>query len=267
MVRKIAIVGYICVLAWIVVDFFRPSIPSTVYNVGDAEFVLKSCEYDDRAAAVVREINRQNATIQSVEGTVEAKTKYRFINLSGHMAYLKDDFFRLTISSRLAKEIDIGSNETDFWFMSRRYEGNTLFRCPVKDADKAKLKDPFNPAIMKQALGYGEIDADRSGISWYKNFVAVCRVGTGKPGRIVTLINPDGPRVAGLYVYDKQETLLASTEVTGYDGIFPKKWLFVWKTEGASMELELLAPSYNRPISPAQWQVPNASRVIDMSKD
>lgn len=245
-----------------------------VYNVGDQSFQVPTAPVvpSDPRLEVIRQINLQNAKIDTLQGDLDIDTKKRFVSLHGKLAFQKEKNFRFVIHSRMGKEMDLGSNESDFWFMSSQYENNTLFYCRHDLVGQARLKTPFHPVWMMDSLGFNRIDTEDVTLMNKDSYLAVIKDTEDArklPCRIVTMVDPKKSRVCGFYLYNQEGSLLASSEVMKYDssGLYPRRWSMRWNVEGLSMELELLNPSVNHPVDPAQWRMPAAKRVVDMSKN
>ncbi len=261
-----------CFLIWFMCCDRRVGQP--VYDIGDQSFTVAATPVapTDPRLEVIHKINEQNAKISSLQGDLGIETKKRFVNLTGKVAFKKDRYFRFQVNSRLGKEMDLGSNESDFWFASSQYENGTLFYCSHDKVGEARLKTPFHPVWMMDSLGFNRIDTTGVTLMDKDSYLAVIRDtedARKQPCRVVTMIDPKKARVCGYYLYNQAGSLLASSEVMKYDstGVYPRKWSMRWNEEGLSMELELLNPSVNHSVDPAQWRMPAAKRSVDMSKD
>lgn len=218
----------------------------------------------------ILKVNEQNRAIRSIQAdSLDIKQhQHRLAKLTGTFALEKDMCFRLTIQSQLGNEMDLGSNDTIFWFWSKRYENGSLFFCKHTDVDKARLKRPFNPSRMMRSFGYHDIDMSQATMVPQGKYLAVVKYEKNNM-RTVRLVDPERPAIIGCYLYDNSNQVVASTEATKFDpsGKYPVKWLLRWNEEGLSMEMELLNPRFNAPINPALWKLPTMNRMIDMATD
>ncbi len=270
--KRFAILAVLFALAW--VYFSDRPIAEPVYNVGDGTFQIPGITPTpaDPRVGVIEKVNEQNRLVTSFEGELSIDTKKRFIHLHGTVAFQKEKNFRLQIHSRMGKEADLGSNETEFWFSSSQYHDGTYYHCRHELLEKARLKPLFNPVWVMESLGYSPVPTENVKITNHGSYIGVVRETTdaaGNPCRIVILIEPKKPRVCGYYLYNKTGEVEGSSEVTKYDrtGVYPRRWSMRWNKEGLSMELELLNPSVNRPVNPAQWQMPKTKKSVDMSRN
>jgi hypothetical protein len=84
----------------------------------------------------------------------------------------------------------------------------------------------------------------------------------------LVLISPEGPAVAGRYLYSKEGKMVASSEIKSHqrigEHIVPKQMLIIWYQEGVSMQWELYKPELNVGIDPTTWSMPSTKNAIDL---
>lgn len=187
------------------------------------------------------------------------------VKLKANIKYQKDKNFRMTINSILGKECDIGSNDSLFWFWSKRMEPKGLYYALNKDLALTRLKAPFNPVFIRQSLGldsidpkqvtYGQKNGNRYEII-LKQELAISRV---------LFINYTTLQIDGQYLYEKNK-LVASSEVTDrFPNGLPKTIIIKWLPENLIMRLDFQSGDTNQVLSAQNWQMPNISPKINMA--
>jgi hypothetical protein len=273
--KKFAAIAITCSLVWLFGFSERPEVSPPVYDIKDGAFAAESLPplspQDDEASRVISQVNAQNRAVRTVAADhLAVKTRVRAAKLDGRLAYEKPSRFEMTVSSQLGKELEVGSNDTHIWFSSRQYGGGALHYCKHDEIDRAKLKAPFDPRWLITSFGYDEIDTANAVVIRHKDRVAVIRLmrtANGQETKVVTLIDVTTPRVAGCYMYDSAERLMASTEAVKWDGsgVYPCRWVMYFYEEGASMELELLHPRINSTIPQDRWLMPSYRNQVNLA--
>jgi len=222
---------------------------------------------------VVKRINARNQNIQSLS---VAKMNVRIweggmrFKLDGNLYYKKDLFFRMQISSLFGTELDLGANETIFWYWSRRDKDPGLYYAHYEDYGKTRLKTPFNPVFLRVSLGLEPIQTEGTQIVTKDGFVAIVRLAknsTGQPIIYSTFINEETEKVEGFLVTDMNNKPLASCEIQKYEGDLPKQILYTWHEEDKVLLLEFEAPVANEEIPASKWELPNRKPKINMGEE
>lgn len=230
---------------------------------------------DPKITQAIQTINERNAKIKSmVCNDVEIHySQAARVKVKGTIAMEKPMRFRMGVRSFLGEEMDLGSNDTHFWFWSKRMEPPVLHFAKHEDLSKSMLKTPLNPGWLMSSLNLGSVDAENAQLLRYKEFYGVLlskNAPNGEPVTVLTLIKPDVPVVAGHYMYGQNGKMMASSEVKSHqqvgEHIIPKQMLIIWYQEGVSMTWELHGPQINVGINPSQWLMPSTRNAIDMGQ-
>jgi len=226
---------------------------------------------------VVKEINERNWQIQSV---IFREIKLRFkegvfsIGLHGDMFYEKSRNFQAELRSVFGKELELGSNDTYFWFWSRRMEPPAIFYCRHDEMHKSRLRTPFNPVWIIESLGLGEIstqDAQVEMMGKYCKIVQMRRSTLGKMVKKTTLIDCQKKAIIGHYIHDNNQLIVSSEveEFSHLDGfMIPKKVCVIWHEEKVVLHWDFLEPAYIKTGSPRlniDWKMPRGKLMIDMA--
>ena len=139
--------------------FLFLGVKQRIYNFSLKEAQKWSVTEEDK---IIQEINERNANIKSIQSDdVIVTIKRRFsVNLKGSLAYEKDLKFRMTIKSPLGRreECDVGSNDSHFWYWSRRLDPPSIYYAEHKNLMVTGLKIPFHPLWMMEAVSINKID-------------------------------------------------------------------------------------------------------------
>ena len=108
-----------------------------------------------KANPIIEAINLKNSKIKTFYcDDIKIKAiKKLTVNLKGKIYFEKDKNFRMFTSSILGKESDIGSNDNQFWFWSRKMNPPALHYAKYEDIYKTRLKTPFHPIWTIECLG------------------------------------------------------------------------------------------------------------------
>jgi hypothetical protein len=108
-------------------------------------------------------------------------------------------------------EVDLGSNDQEFWFWIKRNDPPYQFYCPYQALDegrRVRLPFPFQPEWVMEALGMGNYGpADKYQV-----------VEEGNRWKLVqrNIISPQGTRVRKVIVFNKQLQKDSSPQVTDF---------------------------------------------------
>jgi hypothetical protein len=222
--------------------------------------------------AIVKQINSQSTAIRSLScDSLELKVwqgghRYR---LNGTLYYEKPQNFRMEISSIMGKEVDVGSNDTFFWYWSKRDQNNGLHFATHADLDRTRLKTPFNPMFLRSTLGIEELSAENCKIiESPKDYMIVYqRQNTsGEPINFAVFVSKSQKRIDGYLVSNKEGKSIAACEIQQYSGHIPTKILYSWYEENRTMLMQLNNPRLNVAISKNMWMMPNYTPKINMAE-
>lgn len=224
---------------------------------------------------IINTINERNSRIKSIyiadmpirlkQGNITAK-------VYGELAMEKEKNFRLKIMHKITgKEMDIGSNNTHFWFWSKRMEPPALHYAKHEDLDKTMLRTALNPDWMMESINVSSVSIENIEIAKFKEFWATIQPrisGNEENVTVVTLIHPVDKVVVGRYLYNQDGKLIASTEYQDFFGLtksfFPRKILIIWYEEGITLDWDLSDVQINVGINPQFWLMPDMKNKIDM---
>jgi len=218
-------------------------------------------------------INARNSQIRSINYrslTLRIK-KDVTVSLNGSMAYEKEKRFRMKTRSFMGRESDVGSNDSKFWFWSKRMEPSLLYYCDHENTHRSRLRTPFHPAWMRETIGIDMIDTKDVTIieedGMWQIFQQRKSV-TGKKIVHMTLI--DKEKILGRYIYTPNGDLVISSEVKEFyriDGHIVSKINHIyWAEEDVVNQWIMNKPDLNSSIDPRMWQMPNMRNSIDLGK-
>jgi hypothetical protein len=222
---------------------------------------------------IIDEINKINESIKSFYcEDVEVRiweNGHRF-RLQGVVAYKKNLNFHMDISSIFGKEVDLGANEKEFWYWSRRDRRPGLYWAVYADFNKTRLKTPFNPMFMKSTLGLENID--------YLN----AKVTESQKRFMITFPREDsmGRNILYSVFVDKEKSYIDGFLITSIDGkklvectiekksdSLPSKINYIWHEENRIMTLEFKKPKINVEIPESHFMMPSISPKINMADE
>ena len=244
-----------------------PYAPKPGYLLNEKPSDLKSRIEALTVIQAVNERNRQIRTFTCPEIKIRIWNK-EFIKLTGNMAYEKDKNFRMIVKSIITKELDLGSNESYFWFWSRRMKPSVLYYSKHENLYRTGLRTPFHPLWMKGSLGLDEIPtsgihARRRGFNW--EFLQLTRNTQGKRVLRSILVDPKRSIIVGQYVY-KDSKLMVSSEIYEYRDGLPHRAIVKWYEEDVVMILEFVNPKINQGIIPSTWVRPSMRGEIEIGE-
>ena len=230
---------------------------------------LQMTPVEDSFSPEIDKINAASRKIRSlrcsVDMTIQKNVSFR---AHGSLHYQHDKNFRL-IASRRTTELDVGSNDSLFWFWSRRMRPPNLYCCTHEGLTRSGLKTPFNPLWMMESMNIKGIDAKEAKVFQYGKNKMIRQLRVSSLNELVikeTLIDPERSLILGHYLYDQNKRIIASSEVTSFQNvqghILPKSLRIIWHDEDVQMTWVLKAVSINVPINGSTWQPPpNKQRV------
>ena len=223
--------------------------------------------------ALINAINNKNSRLRTFtceDISIRIRNKIT-LSVNARIYYEKDRRLRMYVNSFVGKELDIGSNNTHFWFWSRRMDPPALYYADYDNLKKTRLKTPFHPVWMKGILGFDKIPdgvayAQRRGKNW--EILQPTRNVQGHPIIRSFVIDPEKLAIVGHYIYERGK-LTVSAEVFEHrikDGFFvPSKMVVKWYKEDISMILEFGDVKLNKRIHQNFWVMPQMHNKIDMA--
>ncbi len=188
-------------------------------------------------------------------------------NLSAHgyIRYEKDKKFRMIIKGLLGKELDLGSNESIFWFWAKRSDEKGLFFARHEDYLKTRLKTPFNPIWIMHSLGVDEID-EKNGFFIENGIIQNSKDALGREISTTYSIDENG-RMGKIQTSTLDGKLLISVLYNEYQGEFPKEIMYHWHEENRTMKIIFKNPREIGVSNLKLWEMPDLRPQIDMSTD
>ncbi len=227
---------------------------------------------------LIQEINQRNNLIKTFQASLRGEIKRLVkVQIHGDVYYEKPKNCSFTIRTRLTKEVEMGSNNSHFWFWSRRMRPPTLYYAKHSDLYKTRLKPAFNPVWMIQSLNIDPINTNGANLENYEGYLRVVTKERATNGQIVTkavLINRERKLVVGHYLFDDSNELITSMEINDFfvcNGFsVPSEVQVIWvDTNGERVALEWKMENHkmNVGIPSSYFRMPTISPAVDMGSD
>ncbi len=171
----------------------------------------------------------------------------------------------MVIKSPLGRreECDVGSNDSHFWYWSRRHSPPSIYYAEHKNLMVTGLKIPFHPLWMMEAVSINKIDTVDAVVKREGDRLVVLQPRISTLGTSIikaTLIDVKTKRIIGHYIYDNNGEILVSTEVRYTNGILSQIQT-IWYEEDVLISFDLQNVSLNKEISPSKWNMPNRTKI------
>ena len=247
-------------IGWVLYDA-QTTPPEQVYETPEIVQVEKSQNNDLKD--VINEINDRNVKIQALLYTsveIELKQVARF-HLNALIAHEKPGNLRIITQSKYGKETDTGFNKDIFWLYSRRFNTPALYHMKRENLGISNLKSIYDPRWIVESLSIGKINLEKTNIVKHKGNIHVMESRVSLQGQSttkVTSIDPKRKVIVGHYLYDSDNKIITSTEITSFyevDGhLVPKQMQIVWND--GHMKWALKNPQINKPIPSGTFDLP-----------
>lgn len=189
------------------------------------------------------------------------------------LAYDKPSKIRMVIYSALNKEVDLGSNNTHFWFWSNRMKPSALYYATHDKIYQTRLKTPFNPIWIRQSLGLDEIKVEKAYVSQDRNLWYIYTVDKstlGGPVIRVIVIDQEKKCMVAQHIFENSR-LVCSSEITEFlyhQGIYlPQTIVSTWYDENVKTTWRMNNPLVNVAFQEQAWALPNNTPQINMAED
>jgi hypothetical protein len=173
------------------------------------------------------------------------------VGLRGWMYCQKPKSFRMTAELAGNTEVDIGSNDQEFWYWIRRNEPPYLFHCSHDEFAKGRvnLQVPFQPEWIMEALGMAEYDPTKPyQVVANKNTIEMIEPAVLPQGQRVNKVTvftrgQSGLQVTGHMLRDSQNkeictaTVVRSQQDAATGATLPKVVELKWEAEHLKMKL------------------------------
>ncbi|HXG13163.1 MAG TPA: hypothetical protein VNK04_25625 [Gemmataceae bacterium] len=221
------------------------------------------------AEQLVRHLNHNAQRVQGVEyqrAWIDVKQGNDTVMLESLLACQKPRNFRLIGRAVGNREVDIGSNDQEFWYWIKRApEPNYVYYCSHEDFRRGvRLPFPFQPEWVMEALGVASYDETKKyEVRETPRTVELIERTTtpqGQPVRKVTVFDrgqlaTGRVQPAGYVLQDASGREIASAKVADiqYDpatgAVLPRRVQLVWPAEKIEMTMKLEGPRVG-PIDP-----------------
>jgi hypothetical protein len=209
--------------------------------------------------SILAYLNDNANRVQSVrckELDIAAKQGLQTVGLRGQVVCQKPRNFRMGANALGAQEVDVGSNDQEFWFWIKRNDPPYLFHCSYDDLARGNIRAqfPFQPEWIMEAMGIApcgpaenyEVKLNPTTLELVEN----TRSPQGQPVRKITVINRvpvhgSTPQVTAHILQDArgQEICAAYISEVQIDkttgAILPRKVRLVCPAEKSEMKLQL----------------------------
>jgi hypothetical protein len=191
---------------------------------------------------------------------IDAKQDGQPVGLQGWLYCQKPKSFRMNATLAGSTELDMGSNNSEFWFWIRRADPPYLYHCSHEDFARGnvRLPFPFQPEWLMEALGIGYYDPARPyQVVANKGTIELIEQGTLPQGQRVNKVTvfsrgQNGLQVTGHILKDEQNREIATATIersqrdAGTSAVLPKVVVLKWEAEHMNMRLRLNDLAVNR---------------------
>jgi hypothetical protein len=245
------------------------------------------------AQALVDYLNDNARRVQSLECrdlNLDARQGLQSVGLMGQLVCQKPRNFRMGANVAGSQQVDLGSNDQEFWYWIGKADPPYLFHCSYTDFPRAsgRLPFPFQPDWMIEAMGIAEYGpaANYQVVDRGKTLELVEQTVSARGDRVrkVTVFNrtqthgtdpqvlahvlqdANGKEICGAYISEVQQD-----PATG--AVLPRRIRLVYPAERMELKLKLDEVAVNRPIDPQRtarlFTRPNLSNVqsFDLARD
>jgi hypothetical protein len=154
------------------------------------------------AADLIASLNDNARRVQALECRaldMDCTQKYQSISLQANMVCQKPRNFRLGAKILGNTGVDMGSNDSEFWYWISKAEPPYLVHCSYQDlaTGQVRMPFPFQPDWIMEALGIAEMDPA-------KNYELIPR--QGKFELVERTVSPQGQQVRKVTVIARTRT-------------------------------------------------------------
>ena len=244
--------------------------PMTRGTGAQAQPVARTSAEVPSKEAIIAYLNDNANRVQSLrckDLDIGVKQGMQSVGLRGKVVCAKPRGFRLDATILGKQEVDVGSNEQEFWFWMARNNPPHLFHCKYDDLSRGQVQMPFpfQPEWIMEAMGLAECgpaeNAELKVNPTTLELVERAMSPTGMAVRKVTVIQRTpaqgpAPQVAAHILQDAQGKELVSAHVTEVQfdratgAIIPKKVRLVCPSEKLELKLQFDDVQVNDPSIP-----------------
>lgn len=210
------------------------------------------------ADQLVKYLNSNSQRIQGLECRnlfIDVKQGTQAVGLDAMMVCQKPRNFRLMGRVAGATEVDLGSNDQEFWYWIKRAEPAYVYHCSYDDFRRGvRTNIPFQPDWIVEALGVATYDETKK----YEvrenqqtvELIERTTLPSGQPVRKVVVFNrgPAGsgkPQVLAYLLQDANGGSIASAQIKDVQfdqttgAVVPRRIEFAWPSEKVEMKMKL----------------------------
>ncbi len=212
---------------------------------------------------------------------IVAKQGLQSVGLRGQVVCAKPRGFRMSANVLGKQEVDVGSNDQEFWFWVARNEPPYLYHCSYEDLTRGvRIPFPFQPEWVMEAMGLAQCSpAENYELVPHAttlDLIERTRSPQGQPIRKITVFNRapatgTQPQVTAHILQDAQGKEICSAHITEVQidrttgAIIPRKVRLVCPAEKMEMRLQLDDVTVNDPsiaqAAPRLFSRPNLTNV------
>lgn len=218
---------------------------------------------------IVEKIQEENGKIKSLTCrnlTLKILQNGKAFTATGFLYYEKEKNFRMKLNSFRGLELDMGSNDTHFWFWSKSMSPVALYYARHEFIDKTRLRDPFNPIWIMRSLGVDQINPDSKFVTMDDKIYANEDVKSARGKELIRscIIDKETKTIFGYYLFNKDNTFVTITNIERDAQNIPSKIYTSWKEEDVAMEFIFHDLEINKIPKRGIFAMPNHFKKIDM---
>ncbi|MBA4030035.1 MAG: hypothetical protein C0478_03950 [Planctomyces sp.] len=225
-----------------------------------------------------------NQNVDRIDGWRAGRVHIRanHIPLSADIAVQKSNLLRISVTSALGQEVDLGSNDEIFWFWAKRNDPpDLMFARHEQMAEiQQRMPIPFEPAWLMEALGVAPMEPEsvtlnRSGDDRTAALTTSHLSPSGIPIRKVVTVDACHGLVLEHGLYDPQGRVIAQGRLKNHfrdqhsGAILPRQMTLDWPLAQMNMVLTFDKIEVNPAGVPEQvWQPPEMpnTRLVNMAE-
>lgn len=194
--------------------------------------------------AVVEKINDNLKKIDSLAyKRVKIRLKNELLEAKAKLFFKKEKDLKFVVYSVFGKQMNIGSNQEEFWFNSSYVNPPIFYFCKHQDLKESNIKTSLCPEWILESMGLKKISLDNITLVKNNSKIGIKQFKTNSFGEnisIVTIIDPINQIVAERYLINDKNETLASVEYKSYRSVngivVPDRFIISWYQESISME-------------------------------
>lgn len=241
----------------------------------DLQETKKQIETISLNKKILLSINQKKSLIRRIKVNslvVNNKIGVLNINSSGFLTYEKDKNFRFVLNSIFGKEVDIGSNNTYFWYWSKRSTDKSLFFSSYENIKNTRLKDPVNPLILKSILFIDNLPIENTQIYESENYFfiewEIESINDNEKMLCCMKIDKKTYQPYNMTLKNSKNKLISEIIVQNVfkykDSYLAQKIKVNWPDENIEMTWILKDIEINNSISSSYWKMPNHDPKINI---